>query len=193
MEARFEEFYREVYADGTVDYSESEHLKQFIEEANPPPNKIIWLREAAFRVGSEFLTQDQQSNVKVLQNINAIVHTLELCTMQPKPFVHKVHPPEEHSVASIGVQASIEKAAQQLWDLDTNRCKPGRDYQINVQQGKKPFANYDGARDPLFTWVNEKVLNRPTYAAYVALLDNYHAETGEAEVVTSAEQVCTFR
>jgi poly(U)-specific endoribonuclease len=40
----------------------------------------------------------------------------------------------------------------------------------------------------MFTRVDEQCLRRPTYAAFVALLDNYWSETGRAEVVTDAER-----
>jgi poly(U)-specific endoribonuclease len=39
----------------------------------------------------------------------------------------------------------------------------------------------------LFTFVDEKVLTRPTFAAFIALLDNYFAELGVTEVVTREE------
>jgi hypothetical protein len=46
----------------------------------------------------------------------------------------------------------------------------------------------DTASQPLFTFVDEKALLRPTYAAFVVLLDNYIAITGQSEVVTEEEK-----
>jgi poly(U)-specific endoribonuclease len=83
---------------------------------------------------------------------------------------------------------SLSDAAQQLWDSDDNRLLIGQDVELNVQKGKKPFWKEDGASDPLFTSVNESVLERPTYKAFIKLLDNYCAEAGEAENVTDGER-----
>ena len=96
---------------------------------------------------------------------------------------------EEDSIASIGVDASLGKAVQHIWDLDVNRLKQGTDFVLNVQDGKKPFQVDDAARDPLFTSVDLRQLqSRPTYKAFHALLDNYISETGVAESVSDSER-----
>ncbi len=77
---------------------------------------------------------------------------------------------------------------QCLWDLDVNRLTPGEDYVIDVQGGKKPYWKDDKAKDPLFTFVNDRELQRSTYKAFMALLDNYSAQVGEGESVTYAEK-----
>lgn len=46
----------------------------------------------------------------------------------------------------------------------------------------------DLAADPLFTWVDEKVLDRPTFRTFKRLLDNYESARGEAEEVTAEEE-----
>jgi poly(U)-specific endoribonuclease len=60
--------------------------------------------------------------------------------------------------------------------------------------GKKPWKKEDSAADPLFTTVDRAVWKRPTYAAFVALLDNYSAETGIGEHVSDTErrEIWTF-
>jgi hypothetical protein len=35
---------------------------------------------------------------------------------------------------------SLSEAVQKLWELDSNRCEPNQDYQLNVQDGKKPYV-----------------------------------------------------
>mmetsp|Transcript_39209 Transcript_39209/g.57660 ORF Transcript_39209/g.57660 Transcript_39209/m.57660 type:complete len:481 (-) Transcript_39209:179-1621(-) len=86
MDSKFLKFYREIFADLTVDREESQQLKTYFLQANPPPDKHVWLRATAFRVGSEFLSEDNMDkNTAVLRCINAIVHTLEMTCMQPKP------------------------------------------------------------------------------------------------------------
>jgi poly(U)-specific endoribonuclease len=83
---------------------------------------------------------------------------------------------------------SLSSVVQQLWDADENRLVIGQDLELNVQEGKKPFWKEDNASEPLFTSVDESVWDRPTYKAFIALLDNYISESGEAEVVTNAER-----
>lgn len=53
--------------------------------------------------------------------------------------------------------------------------------------GTRTSWREDKAKDPLFTWVSEEALKRPTYRSFISLLDNYETSTGEAEVVTPEE------
>ena len=66
----------------------------------------------------------------------------------------------------------------QLWTLDEGRLVPDRDYAIDVQRGKSSYDKSDKARDPLFSFVNESVFERPTFKAFRSLLDNYNATLG---------------
>ena len=86
------------------------------------------------------------------------------------------------------MDASISKASQYLWDLDVNRLTPNKDYVMNVQKGKKPYQQADINKDPLFSYVDQTVFQRPTYKSFIALLDNYESETGIAERVTRQER-----
>ena len=58
---------------------------------------------------------------------------------------------------------------------------------IYVFPGTKSYWRDDKAKDPLFTWVKDEALRRPTYKSFVALLDNYETSTGKQEVVTPEE------
>ena len=144
-------------------------------------------RAAAFKYACDFLSEDNGTNVSLIRCINVMVHALETTCMVPKPFQLKEEVSPAISVAEIGLDASISKAVQHLWDLDVNRLDPGEDYVINVQSGKKPYWAGDDADEPLFTRVNERELQRPTYKTFIALLDNYSAECGEDEVITRTE------
>eukprot|EP00529_Nitzschia_sp_RCC80_P023058 CAMPEP_0113489350 /NCGR_PEP_ID=MMETSP0014_2-20120614/26483_1 /TAXON_ID=2857 /ORGANISM="Nitzschia sp." /LENGTH=476 /DNA_ID=CAMNT_0000383083 /DNA_START=104 /DNA_END=1534 /DNA_ORIENTATION=+ /assembly_acc=CAM_ASM_000159 len=281
MDEQVEAFYRSVYEDLTVSPEEAEILVSFFEEMNPPPDKLVWLRATAFRLGCEFLSDDDQhSNVKLLRAINALVHSLEQTTMAPNASSSgsssaydddaaqeffsgifsdlsidqeenadlvawfEANVPPEDSLVSMRATAfksavdhlsddkdantkllrcinvvvhnfeqacfepkeydltktvsldpsllsciSLGDAVQELWNLDVNRLKPHVDYDINVQEGKKPFWKEDKAEDPLFSYVDERqAMNRPTYKSFVALLDNYEPNTGEAEHVSSVER-----
>lgn len=58
---------------------------------------------------------------------------------------------------------------------------------MNLQSGKNFNDRGDVASEPLFSYVNEEALNKPTFKAFVKLLDNYSAELGQTEVVTQVE------
>jgi poly(U)-specific endoribonuclease len=81
MNAKVEGFYRSIFEDLTVDREEAEDLVEFFNEANPPPDKIVWLRATAFRIGCEFITDDADNNTALLRAINAIVHAVEKSRM----------------------------------------------------------------------------------------------------------------
>ncbi|XP_072529183.1 uridylate-specific endoribonuclease C [Salminus brasiliensis] len=91
------------------------------------------------------------------------------------------------------VDQELSAILNELWKLDVNRLKPGKDYTINLQ-GKADFvaqgsnrAN-DKANAPLFSYVNEdKFKSIATYARFISLLDNYEMSTGVSEQVTSEE------
>ena len=104
-------------------------------------------------------------------------------TCRPKVYQLKQTPQYQFDL-----DVNFSDAIQQMWDLDLNRLTPNKDYTINVQDGKKPYWKEDAADDPLFTFVDKAALRRPTYKAFYALLDNYKAECGQAERVTSSER-----
>jgi poly(U)-specific endoribonuclease len=82
MDAKVETFYRQIFADLVVDQEESQELVDFFIKANPPPDKLVWLRATAFRLGCEFLSDDKDRNVSLLRAINAIIHSLEKTCMR---------------------------------------------------------------------------------------------------------------
>jgi poly(U)-specific endoribonuclease len=82
MDQDFESLYREIYADLTVDREEAKELQEKIESANPPPDKLVKLRASVFKVGLEFLSEDDnENNLSLLRTMNAIVHALEMTCM----------------------------------------------------------------------------------------------------------------
>ena len=93
----------------------------------------------------------------------------------------------QHNMPEYEANTTFPQAVQTLWDLDANRLTPEEDYRIDVQRSKHPCDKDDAADDPLFTYVNEDVFNRPTYAAFRKLLDNYSVEVGREEKVGQRE------
>ncbi|CAL5223946.1 g6549 [Coccomyxa viridis] len=85
--------------------------------------------------------------------------------------------------------ADLSLACAKLWELDSDRLEPGRDYQLDLQVGKKSYQQEDVAARPLFASVNDQALHsRRTYAAFCSLLDNYERNTGVAEKVSPQKQ-----
>jgi poly(U)-specific endoribonuclease len=84
--------------------------------------------------------------------------------------------------------ADITKAADRLWDLDTNRLVIDHDIILDIQGEKSPGNHRDVAKDPLFKFVDPRQLARPTFKAFISLLDNYAAQQGQAETYTAEEE-----
>ncbi|KAJ3270662.1 hypothetical protein HK104_004871, partial [Borealophlyctis nickersoniae] len=81
--------------------------------------------------------------------------------------------------------SNISAAVEKLWQLDGNRLTPGKDFQLNLQKEKRAGGTNFG---PLFSNSDPSILRRsPTYVTFLALLDNYIAQNGIAEVVGAAE------
>lgn len=106
-------------------------------------------------------------------------------SFSPKEYELKLSP-------NFNLDVDLNGAIQELWNLDVNRLRPNVDYSINVQGGKKPFWKDDKAEDPLFSFVDKEALRRPTYKAFMALLDNYKAQTGDTENFTRSERQETW-
>jgi poly(U)-specific endoribonuclease len=88
---------------------------------------------------------------------------------------------------SFDLEVGLSDAVQELWKLDANRLNPNADYTVNVQEGKKPYSK-ENAEEPLFSSVSREAFQRPTYKAFMALLDNYSSQTGIKETETSVER-----
>ena len=111
-----------------------------------------------------------------------IIPNIQLYMHSPKKYELKLEP-------SFNLDLTLNEAIQELWSLDVNRLTPDVDYVLNVQRGKKPYWKEDNAPDPLFTRVDKSVWrDRPTYSTFIALLDNYKAETGQSEHVSNVER-----
>ncbi|XP_020262840.1 poly(U)-specific endoribonuclease-B isoform X2 [Asparagus officinalis] len=84
--------------------------------------------------------------------------------------------------------AELSAACSKLWDLDSNRLIPGKDYEIDCGEGKKVYQKEDVASESLFRWLNDDIFRRPTYGRFCSLLDNYNPNEGYKEVVTPQEK-----
>jgi poly(U)-specific endoribonuclease len=177
-----EDFYKNIYDGLTVDLEENADLITFFTETQPPElGALVLTRATAFKVGCDYLTDNKETNIQLLRCINVVVHTFEISCLQPKPFHLQLK-------ETVSLDMGLSDAVQHLWNLDANRLTPDKDFVLNVQRGKKPYWKEDSAPDPLFTSVDKSVWRRPTYAAFIALLDNYIAETGSEEKVTDTER-----
>jgi len=172
---------RSVYEDLSIDNEENQELFDYFQGNTPPVANLVSLRATAFKAAIDFLSEDKDKNVALMRCINCVVHAFERVCLLPKKYTFKLAP-------EFNLDVSLSDAVQELWNLDVNRLTHNADYTINVQGGKKPYWKEDNADDPLFTSVDRQALRRPTYRAFVALLDNYKAQTGQAERVTNSER-----
>jgi len=92
--------------------------------------------------------------------------------------------PTEHDLES------LDNGVDKLWELDAkNRLRNGVEYELDLQRGKKPYQKGDRASRPLFKNLSKEAINkRPTYKAFIELLDNYERAVGVKERETYSER-----
>ncbi|CAM9589106.1 unnamed protein product [Ascophyllum nodosum] len=131
--------------------------------------------EAGWDVRTNTSTRDEPPTLEELLGfLDGTIETLETFDLPTDPTEEELE--------------DTKLACDRLWDLDVNRLTPEQEYSIDLQSGKKPYEEGDRALNNLFTYVREDVFERPTFAAFVKLLDNYTAVVGTDEVVTGEER-----
>lgn len=84
---------------------------------------------------------------------------------------------------------NLSAACSRIWTLDTHRLVPGRDYVINLQRGKTTVTDLsDSSKKSLFTSVEPYALDKPTFKAFMNLLDNFNASSRQEEIFTDEEK-----
>lgn len=76
------ELYKALFEDLVVDTEENQQLMELFQTSPPPKDKLIFARASAFRIGSEFLSDDKATNVKLLKCINVVVHDFEMSCLE---------------------------------------------------------------------------------------------------------------
>ncbi|XP_053561511.1 uridylate-specific endoribonuclease-like [Bombina bombina] len=81
----------------------------------------------------------------------------------------------------------IMMISEKMYKLDVNKAT-----ESDIILNKQEMAQHTGSKDDLcehslYEYVNEKLFSRPTYAAFIALLDNYDRKTGTCEAYTEDE------
>ncbi|XP_038609151.1 poly(U)-specific endoribonuclease [Tachyglossus aculeatus] len=79
--------------------------------------------------------------------------------------------------------------SEQIYAADTNRAQKA-DIILNSQScvsSSETDDQVDRCPEPLYSYVNEQLFSKPTYAAFIRLLDNYNRATGRCEEVTDRE------
>ncbi|XP_060051474.1 uridylate-specific endoribonuclease [Erinaceus europaeus] len=77
----------------------------------------------------------------------------------------------------------LQDISERIYRADTNKAQK-EDIVLNSQNCISPSETgdqVDRCSEPLFTYVNEKLFSKPTYAAFINLLNNYHRTTGQGE------------
>jgi len=119
--------------------------------------------------------------IKMLETLGKAFYDIE---RECRQKIAEALEPTEHDLEN------LDNGVDKLWELDAkNRMKPGVDYELDLQKGKRSREEGDKASRPLFKFVKKESLDaRPTYKAFLALLDNYERAVGVAEVETAQEK-----
>lgn len=76
-EATYLDFYKNLYADLSVDREENQELFDFFAENVPSDDFLVGARAVSFKAACEFLSDDKSENIKLLKCINVVVHAFE--------------------------------------------------------------------------------------------------------------------
>ncbi|CAK8674622.1 unnamed protein product [Clavelina lepadiformis] len=86
-----------------------------------------------------------------------------------------------------GVRDSeIRSFSLDLYDLDDNRIN-SNEFMINLQNQTDDKSRVDSSQERFFTFLNERVMNKPIYRAFINLLDNYEKTQGINETISNEE------
>ncbi|KAM9073224.1 uridylate-specific endoribonuclease isoform 1-T1 [Megaptera novaeangliae] len=83
----------------------------------------------------------------------------------------------------------LQSTSEKIYRADTNKAQKA-DIVLNRQNCISPSETsdqVDRCPEPLFTYVNKKLFSKPTYAAFINLLDNYQRATGHGEHFTAQQ------
>ncbi|XP_070226068.1 uridylate-specific endoribonuclease isoform X2 [Bos mutus] len=93
-----------------------------------------------------------------------------------------------HSSDAI-TKEELQSVSEKIYRADTNKARK-EDIVLNSQNCISPSETrdqVDRCPEPLFTYVNEKLFSKPTYSAFLNLLNNYQRATGRGEHFTAQE------
>ncbi|KAM7402005.1 hypothetical protein PAMP_017280 [Pampus punctatissimus] len=94
------------------------------------------------------------------------------------------------SGSAVITDAELKAISETLYALDSNKASAS-ELIINPQalvSNSQTSSEIDRSSKPLFSYLDEEALfSRPTYAALLALLDNYHRMTGQTEDFSSQQ------
>ncbi|XP_006888229.1 PREDICTED: poly(U)-specific endoribonuclease isoform X2 [Elephantulus edwardii] len=87
-----------------------------------------------------------------------------------------------HSSDAI-TKEELQSISEKIYEVDINKAQKS-DIILNSQNrisSSDTGDKVDRSPEPLFTYVNEELLSKPTYAAFINLLNNYQRATGHGE------------
>ncbi|XDA87186.1 hypothetical protein R6Z07M_016892 [Ovis aries] len=93
-----------------------------------------------------------------------------------------------HSSDAINKE-ELQSVSEKIYRADTNKARK-EDIVLNSQNCILPSETrdqVDHCPEPLFTYVNKKLFSKPTYTAFINLLNNYQRATGRGEHFTAQE------
>lgn len=88
MDHKVEALYRKIFSEGSVSSEEAKELTTLFQSLNPSPAQIHQLQACAFRIGSQYLSDNHDKNVSLFKSINVVCHELEHACMVPIVLEH---------------------------------------------------------------------------------------------------------
>ena len=70
-------FYKEIYADLSVDREENQELFDFFKDNLPANDYLVAARAVAFKAACDYLSDAKEENTKLLKCVNVVVHAFE--------------------------------------------------------------------------------------------------------------------
>lgn len=70
-------FYKDIYADLSVDREENQELFEFFKNNIPSNDYLVAARAVAFKAACDYLSDDKQENINLLKCINVVIHGFE--------------------------------------------------------------------------------------------------------------------
>ena len=76
-EEKYVEFYKGLFEDLSVDIAENQELCNFFNNNKPSGDFLIAARAMAFKAACDYISDDNDANIKLLKCINVAVHAFE--------------------------------------------------------------------------------------------------------------------
>ncbi|XP_069828321.1 uridylate-specific endoribonuclease [Dendropsophus ebraccatus] len=126
-------------------------------------------------------------NTKCVKYDNCCSDYNDLCGGGASNSVGEGHSERSYRTGTDISKEEIKAVSEILYQSDMNKAVDS-DIELNKQEmAENTKKKHDLSDEPLYKYVNEDIFKRPTFKAFIALLDNYDRKTGTDETFTKEE------